>query len=287
MAKRRSEVVAASQLSNWTDADTAMQIVGSSLGVFGAGQLEPTTVLSNETPLRNALFDVLLSLVEGGALEIRVAPGNRYAFRWRADIAVSGVAPDNATAIDLAVPSPYLAELERLTAERDDAVVRAELAEALAAERERLLRLADVPSPAEPRVVGRARAVPGLDTRDESVLDVLYSQPLEPAVAPAAKPATRKPATRKPAARKPPEKAPADKPAAEKAPRKPARAKAAPKPAATSDVLYLTPPEAEVEPDIDLTLEEPRAARRPKWSGYAIDRPRQHLSSVDRLVEDG
>jgi hypothetical protein len=272
MAKRRSEVDAASQLSGWTDADTAMQIVGVSLGVFGTGQLEPTTVLSNETPLRNALFDVLLSLVEGGALEIRVAPGNRYAFRWRDDIAISGIAPDGATSIDLAVPSPHLAELQRVKAERDDALGRAESAEALAAERERLLRLADVPSPAEPRTTGRTRSLPGLDTRDESVLDVLYSQPVEPASAPAAKPATRRTATKKPAARKPAAKPIAEKPvpenaAPEKAPRKPARAKAA--------------------PDIDLTLEEQRATRRPKWSGYAIDRPRQHLASVDRLVEDG
>src|SRR4051794_17874566 len=73
MAKRRSEVVAASLLPSWTDADTAMQLVGTSLGLFGADALDPTVVLSAETPLRNALFDVLLSLVEGGALEMRIA----------------------------------------------------------------------------------------------------------------------------------------------------------------------------------------------------------------------
>src|SRR5215217_3127198 len=129
MAKRRSEVVAASLLSNWTDADTAMQIVGSSLGVFGSGLLDPTTVLSTETPLRNALFDVLLSLVGGAALELRGAPGNRSAFRWRDDMAIAGLAPDGAKTIDLAVPSPHIAELERAHAERDEALARAEHAE--------------------------------------------------------------------------------------------------------------------------------------------------------------
>jgi hypothetical protein len=47
VAKQRTEVVAASLLRTWTDADTAMQIVGSSLGVFGAGPLDPTVVLAD------------------------------------------------------------------------------------------------------------------------------------------------------------------------------------------------------------------------------------------------
>ena len=121
MAKRRSEVVAASLLTAWTDADTAMQIVGASLGVFGAGPLDPTVVLATETPLRNALFDVLLSLVEGGALEMRTTNDRRYAFRWRDDVAVAGLAPAGSPAIDLAVPSPYLAEFDQARAERDEA----------------------------------------------------------------------------------------------------------------------------------------------------------------------
>jgi hypothetical protein len=271
MAKRRSEVVAASLLTAWTDADTAMQVVGASLGLFGAGPLDPTVVLSAETSLRNALFDVLLSLVEGGAIEMRVAGDNRYAFRWRDDVAIAGLAPDNSTAIDLAVPSPYLAELERAQAERDDALGRAEFAEGLAAERERLLRLAEA-----------ARASG------------------EPAVAdPAGKPAARKPTARKAAAKKPePEKAP-----------KPVRRKPAAKPtdvvepaaAATHELLFLTEPDEEPKPEIDLVLEaygtvdgvdaqgddEEHPARRPKWSGYSLDRSRKHLTSVDRMVEDG
>ena len=89
--------------------------------MFGAGPLDPTVVLATETPLRNALFDVLLSLVEGGALEMRTTNDRRYAFRWRDDIAVAGLSRRGSTAIDLAVPSPYLAEFARARAERDDA----------------------------------------------------------------------------------------------------------------------------------------------------------------------
>jgi hypothetical protein len=305
MAKRRSEVVAASLLTSWTDADTAMQIVGASLGLFGAGLLDPTVVLATETPLRNALFDVLLSLVEGGALQIRATNDGRYAFRWRDDVAVAGLYPDGSPPIDLAVPSPYLAELKRAQAERDDALGRADFAEALAAERERLLRLAGVRSPGVPSVAGRDVADSGLDTRDESVLDVLYAHPAGAAHAtsvstwdesPARKPA--KPAPRKPAAKK----AAAKKPDPEPAPRKPARAKVAaaispdaaePDLHAAGELAYLTPPAADAPPDIDLTAEENGSsadaedrAPRPKWSGYAIDRGRKHLASVDRFVDD-
>ena len=87
MPKRRTEASAGGLLGTWTDSDTAMQIVGTSLGMFGAGLLDPDVVLASETPLRNALFDVLLSLVEGGALEMRPADNGHYAFRSRADIA--------------------------------------------------------------------------------------------------------------------------------------------------------------------------------------------------------
>jgi hypothetical protein len=75
-------------------------------------------------------------------------------------------------------------------------------------------------------------------------------------------------------------------------PRKAAAKKSAPKPAAaeTPAVLHLTPPEAGAEPDIDLTAEpgapEPPPKRRAKWAGYALDRPRQHLTSVETITED-
>jgi hypothetical protein len=305
MAKRRSEVVAASLLTSWTDADTAMQIVGASLGLFGAGLLDPTVVLATETPLRNALFDVLLSLVEGGALQIRAADDRRYAFRWRADVAVAGVYPDGSPPIDLAVPSPYLVELKHAQAERDEALGRADFAEALAAERERLLRLAGVRSPGVPAAASDV-AVSGLDTRDESVLDVLYAHPAGAAHgksvstwedSPARKPA--KAAPRKTTAKR----AAPKKPNPEKTARKPVRAKvaAAISPEATepdlhapNELVYLTPPDADAPPDIDLASDEREAAAdaeesapRPKWSGYAIDRGRNHLASVDRLVDDG
>jgi hypothetical protein len=264
MAERPGEVAAASLLTTWTDADTAMQIVGGSLGLFGTGLLDPTVVLSTETSLRNALFDILLSLVEGGAVEMRVAGDNRYAFRWRDDVAIAGLAPDGSTPIDLAVPSPYLAELERVQAERDEARSRAEFAEALAAERERLLRLAE----AAPTATQSERTAPP-------------------------KPAPPKPARRKPAAK------PAD-------PVEPVAAEAL-------EVLFLTPADAPAKPEIDVLLEaygtidhvdaaraveevdevdevdevEERPVRRAKWSGYSLDRSRNHLTSVDRLVEDG
>jgi len=288
MAKRRSEVVAASLLTAWTDADTAMQIVGASLGVFGAGPLDPTVVLAGETPLRNALFDVLLSLVEGGALEMHTTNDLRYAFRWRDDVAVAGLAPAGSPAIDLAVPSPYLAELDQVRAERDEALRRADVAEALAAERERLLR-------------------PGLDTRDAGVLDVLYAHPAD-ARNGSSDPAEDEPRAAKPAKRKPAKRAVPKKVVPEKAPRPPAGVKAAaakPTEAAepaepaeeelpAAEVVYLTPPDAGTTPDADLepaaresitATDEP--APRPKWSGYAIERGPKHLAGVERLADDG
>jgi hypothetical protein len=276
MAKRRNEVAAASLLPTWTDADTAMQLVGTSLGLFGGGALDPTDVLSAETPLRNALFDVLLSLVEGNALEMRVAGDNRYAFRSRDDVAIAGLAAGDSAPIDLAVPSPHLVELERMRAERDNALGRAEFAEALATERERLLRIAEAArAPSEPQVT-----------------------------APAAKPAVRKPAARKAMPKKPePEKAP--KPARRKPAGKPAPPLERPElervvAASTPDVVVLSAVDSATQPKIDVLLEaygtvdgggtgelEERPARRPKWSGYSLDRSRTHLTSVDRLAEGG
>ena len=262
MAKRQTEVVAASCLRAWTDSDTAMQVVGTSLGVFGPGPLDPTVVLATETPLRNALFDVLLSLVEGGALEMRAASDGRYAFRWRADISVAGLHTNGSTAIDLEAPSPYLAELERAHTERDAALTRAEAAEALAAERQRLLRL---------------------ETRDEVVLDMLYAHPSEsPGKAPAEKAAARKPA--------------AAKPALAKARRKPVVKRAAARPVAAvadrNEVLYLNPPDSAAAGDVDLVeaerasndsaLEAEEPSPRHRWSGYAIDKPRHRLTGLDR-----
>jgi hypothetical protein len=135
MPRRRTEETAAQLLAAWTDSDTAMQIVGTSLGVFGVGLLDPEIVLAKETPLRNALFDVLLSLVEGGALDVRPTGDGHYAFRWRADYAVGALTPEMATTVDIEVPSPYLAELTEARRERDAALLRAESAEALAGER--------------------------------------------------------------------------------------------------------------------------------------------------------
>jgi hypothetical protein len=92
---RCGDLVTTDLLSEWTDPDTAMEAVGTSLGIFDDRVANSRTVLSSDTPLRNALYAVLLSLVEGGALEMRPCGGARYAFRWRADIesAVVGSPP--------------------------------------------------------------------------------------------------------------------------------------------------------------------------------------------------
>ena len=111
MPRPHGDVTAAALLGAWTDSDTAMQIVGTSLGIFGPDLLDPELALSSETPLRNALFDILLSLVEGGAIDMRPTDDGLYAFRWRTDYAVAGLSPETETEIDIDAPSPYLAEL--------------------------------------------------------------------------------------------------------------------------------------------------------------------------------
>src|SRR5437773_12447038 len=57
-------------LSEWTDPDTAMEAVGNSLGVFDHAT-SATAQMHGESPLRAALYTVLLRLVDGGALETR------------------------------------------------------------------------------------------------------------------------------------------------------------------------------------------------------------------------
>jgi hypothetical protein len=73
-------------LSVWTDPDTAMEAVGTNLGIFDERVPSPAKVLASDERLRTTLFDVLLSLVEGGALEMRPCGGGRHAFRWREDV---------------------------------------------------------------------------------------------------------------------------------------------------------------------------------------------------------
>jgi hypothetical protein len=251
MPRRRNEPTASSLLGSWTDADTAMHIVGTSLGVFSA--LDPDRVLSEETPLRSALFDILLSLVEGGALEMRPADDGRYAFRWRTDSATAGLDPDTAQTVDAEPPSPHLEELTRVRRERDDALGRAEFAEALAEERERLLRLANVPVPAT-RIAApheRRTPVPDLDPEGQSVLDVLY--------------ASRGAAS--------PEPTTADTPVA---------ARNATKHAEPDhdghEVVYLAPPAPPDDAD---------DTSGPTWTGSTLEKPRPHLSTVEPLADEG
>jgi hypothetical protein len=377
MPRSHSDTTAAALLGAWTDSDTAMQVVGTSLGIFGPDLLDPDLALSSETPLRNALFDVLLSLVEGGALDMRPTDDGTYAFRWRPDYAVAGLSPETSISIDLEPPSPYLVELMQMQRERDEALVRAKLAESLAQEGERLLRLADLPVPAPRTATARAtrQTREALDAQEQSILDVLYASrepaaptPIEidlrddesdgdsidlvsieietveieaieitsspravdvsprvakprakpkakpkaaaakaaPAKVTAAKATTAKPTAAKAAAAKPVKTAAAKAasagangvkaPAVKATKPKPAKAKAAKANAVeseSSDVVYLTPPPPETRPD-DLgdefendQVEADAKPRRAKWSGYTLDKPRMHLSSVERIADEG
>jgi len=96
---RGGDLVTTDLLSLWTDPDTAMEAVGTSLGIFDERVSNPRRVLSSDTPLRKALYAVLISLVEGGALEMRPCGGDRYAFRWRPDIESAGVAAPRPVAL--------------------------------------------------------------------------------------------------------------------------------------------------------------------------------------------
>jgi hypothetical protein len=241
-----------------------MHAVGTSLGVFTA--LDADRVLGDETPLRDALFDILLTLVEGGALEMRPADDGRYAFRWRADYATAGVDADGHEPIDVEPPSPYLEELARLRRERDDALGRAEFAEALADERERLLRLANVSVPATRMATpgDRMGPLPRLDPEGQSVLDVLYTSRRSEA-APVSETegddTTAQRATAQAAA------AATTSPDAE---REPTSEPVSP------EVVYLSPPAAEHDED----------GEGPKWTGYTLEQPRPHLSTVEPLADE-
>jgi hypothetical protein len=81
-------------LSVWTDPDTAMHAVGTSLGIFGEPISDAGIVGPTESPLRNALHDLLLQLVDDGELEKRACADGRYAFRWREDAASRSVSTD-------------------------------------------------------------------------------------------------------------------------------------------------------------------------------------------------
>jgi hypothetical protein len=116
-----------------------MRWVGERLDVFGEGRVAPDLALSTDSRLRRALFDILLSLVEGGVADIRRSE-NGYEFRGRTDDEAAWLAPAG-PAIDLTAPAPWSGEFRRVCDERDDALRRAAVAEAVAAERERLLEL--------------------------------------------------------------------------------------------------------------------------------------------------
>jgi hypothetical protein len=87
-------VVTTDLLFAWTDPDTAMEAVGTRLGIFSSRTADPRAALSTDSPLRKPLLDLLLSLVDSGVLEKRPCADGRFAFRWRDDVAVAAVAVD-------------------------------------------------------------------------------------------------------------------------------------------------------------------------------------------------
>lgn len=257
MPRRRAEATAAELLGTWTDSDTAMQIVGTSLGVFGEDLLDPEVVLAKETPLRNALFDVLLSLVEGGALDVRPTGDGHYAFRWRADYAVGALSPEMATTIDIEVPSPYVAELAEARRERDEALERAESAEALAGERARHAEPA-VTEPAAPATLEPEHAEVEADDLDDDE----YDEDLEAELADLGEPDAE-------------DVIDLNELEAESA-----------------EVVYLTPPAPASDSPGDSDEREDQLSEqgfpgRSKWRPYTLDKPRSHLSSVERFAKQG
>jgi len=124
-------------LADWTGTDDPMRWVGEALGLFDDAGATVDSVLSHDNRLRRALFDVLLNLVEGGVADMRGTEGG-YEFKARTDDEVAWLAPAGPT-IDLTAPAPLSEELRQACQERDEALRRAAVAEALAAERERLL----------------------------------------------------------------------------------------------------------------------------------------------------
>jgi hypothetical protein len=259
--KRRNDATAAELLATWTDSDTAMQIVGTNLGIFGAGLLDPEIVLASETPLRNALFDVLLSLAEGGAVDVRPTGDGYYAFRWRKDYALGALNSDRATTIDIDAPSPYLLELADARRERDQAIARAETAEALAAEREDSLRriggllqagtsapLFDQDDPEvddteDDAVDGAEDAPDEIDLVAEEAADVVYMNP-----------APRKRPTRK---------------------------------ELDERLAHALAPNYEVEPDAEADDDSDESrSHNSKWSAYALDTPGGPLAPVERVAHE-
>jgi hypothetical protein len=79
-------------LSVWTDPDTAMHAVGTTLGISG------DRLRQHASSLDEALYDVLLGLVDDGALETRACADGRYAFRWRTDAQSAAVTTDATSA---------------------------------------------------------------------------------------------------------------------------------------------------------------------------------------------
>jgi hypothetical protein len=83
-------------LSEWTDPDTALEVVGNTLDRFHD---EPSAVhaLRADARLRDSLHAVLLRMVDQEVLETRALADGRCAFRWSARL--GAVSPEEANAL--------------------------------------------------------------------------------------------------------------------------------------------------------------------------------------------
>ena len=99
-------------LSVWTDPDTAIDAVGTSISV----------VRSSAPPKRDECYDVLLDLVERGDLEKRACADGRYAFRWRDSADRTAVS----TAVESVRLAACLASMARPSLFTDHAAARPE-----------------------------------------------------------------------------------------------------------------------------------------------------------------
>jgi hypothetical protein len=72
-------------LSEWTDPDTALEVVGNSLGRF-TDVPSAVQALRTDAALHDALHDVVLRMVDQGVLETRALADGRRAFRWSAEL---------------------------------------------------------------------------------------------------------------------------------------------------------------------------------------------------------
>jgi hypothetical protein len=128
-------------LTEWTDPDTTMEAIGTTLGVFDEQVVAPHQILATDPHLRDSLQGVLACLVRAGVLGTRPCSDGRYAYRWQDGPVSPGVLaskaefatgiehdPGTDTAADTATVTPAVTAPRSPTARRDQPVSRIEQA---------------------------------------------------------------------------------------------------------------------------------------------------------------